>query len=97
MTHVVNSLAAYEVHVARYYANRGAYVAAINRAQQAISDFEGVPATEEALAILVRSYEAMGMTVLRDDAQRVLSKNFPQSPYLKSVNPSKAKSWWRPW
>ena len=96
MTHVVNSLAAYEVHVARYYANRGAHVAAINRAQQAISDFEGVPATEEALAILVKSYDAMGMTVLRDDALRVLTKNYPQSLFLQGKAPARTKSWWRP-
>ena len=32
MTYIVNSLAAYEVHVARYYLSRGAHVAAINRA-----------------------------------------------------------------
>jgi outer membrane protein assembly factor BamD len=97
MVHVVNSLAAYEVHVARYYAKRGAHVAAINRAQQAIADFEGVPAVEEALSILAQSYEAMGMTTLRDDALRVLRKNYPESPYLKGSAPTKTKSWWRPW
>ena len=96
MTHVVNSLAAYEVHVARYYAKRGAHVAAINRAQQAISDYQGVPAIEEALAILVRSYDAMGMTVLRDDALRVLTKNYPQSLFLQGKAPTRTKSWWRP-
>ena len=41
MNYIVNSLAAYEVHVARYYLRRGAYVAAANRAQQAV---HGVPA-----------------------------------------------------
>ena len=46
MTYIVNALAQYEVHVARYYFQRGAYVAAIGRAQQAISDFQNVPATE---------------------------------------------------
>lgn len=97
MTHIVNSLAAYEVHVARYYATRGAHVAAINRAQQAIADYQGVPALEEALAILVTSYDAMGMTQLRDDARRVLVKNFPQSAYLESKSPVRVKSWWRLW
>jgi len=97
MTYIVNSLAAYEVHVARYYASRGAHVAAINRAQQAISDFPGVPANEEALSILVSSYDAMGMTDLRNDAQRVLEKNFPNSLYLKGQGFKKSKSWWRFW
>jgi len=97
MTYIVNSLAAYEVHVARYYASRGAHVAAINRAQQAISDFPGVPANEEALSILISSYEAMGMTDLRNDAQRILEKNFPASLYLKGQAFKKSKSWWRFW
>ena len=97
MTHIVNSLAAYEVHVARYYATRGAHVAAINRAQQAIAEYQGVPALEEALAILVSSYDAMGMTALRDDAKRVLQKNFPKSAYLTPEGPVKARSWWRLW
>jgi len=97
MTHIVNSLAAYEVHVARFYASRGAHVAAINRAQQAIADYQGVPALEEALGILVSSYDAMGMIALRDDAKRVLVKNFPQSTFLLPQNQVKAKSWWRLW
>ena len=96
MTYIVNSLAGYEVHVARYYARRGAYVAAINRAQQALNDYQGVPANEEALAILVYSYDAMGMTQLRDDARRVLEKNFPGSVFL--ANPlagRSSKPWWQ--
>ena len=97
MTHIVNMLAAYEVHVARYYASRGAHVAAVNRAQQAIADYQGVPALEEALAILVSSYQAMGMTALSNDAKRVLEKNFPQSAYLQPEGSAKAKGWWRLW
>ena len=100
MTYIVNSLAAYEVHVARYYASRGAYTAAINRAQVAITDFQGVPAVEEALALLVHAYDALGMTTLRDDARRVLEKNYPQSAFLKAdakavFNPS--SPWWKLW
>jgi outer membrane protein assembly factor BamD len=97
MLHIVNALAAYEVHVARYYASRGAHVAAVNRAQQAIAEYQGVPAVEEALAILVSSYDAMGMNALRDDAKRVLEKNFPQSDYLKAGGVKKSSSWWRLW
>jgi outer membrane protein assembly factor BamD len=97
MLHIVNSLAAYEVHVARYYASRGAHIAAINRAQQAIAEYEGAPALEEALVILVGSYDAMGMAKLRDDAQRVLDKNFPNSTQLKVGKVKKSSSWWRLW
>lgn len=97
MTYIVNALAQYEVHVARYYYERGAYVAAVARAQQAIADYQNVPATEEALYILVRSYDALGMTQLRDDAQRVLQASYPQGSYLQQGFKAKENPWWKFW
>ena len=97
MTYIVNSLAQYEVHVARYYYRRGAYVAAINRAQLALSDYDAVPAQEEALYILVQSYDALGLVQLRDDARRVLEKNYPQSPFLTQGFKGPSNPWWKFW
>jgi outer membrane protein assembly factor BamD len=95
MQYIVNSLAQYEVHVARYYYGRGAYVAAIARAQTAVKDYQGVPAVREAMQILVNSYDALGMTQLRDDAQRVLTASYGQDAD-KDVT-AKQKSWWKLW
>jgi outer membrane protein assembly factor BamD len=98
MTYIVNSLAQYEVHVARYYYSRGAYVAAINRAQSALADYRDVPALEEALGILMRSYDALGMAQLRDDTRRVLEKNYPASAYLGGGGTRIGqRPWWRFW
>lgn len=97
MSFIVNSLAQSEVHVARYYYERGAYLAAINRSQTAIRDYSGVPALEDALFIMVKSYDALGMTDLRDDTQRVLAKNYPQTPYLTQGFKSKNDPWWKIW
>ncbi|MCF8159836.1 MAG: outer membrane protein assembly factor BamD [Polaromonas sp.] len=97
MNYIVNSLAQSEVHVARYYFERRAYLAAINRAQTAITDYQGVPALEEALFIMVKSYDALGMTALRDDTQRVLEKNYPKTPYLVQGFKSKNDPWWKIW
>ena len=94
MTYIVNSLASYEVHVARFYLGKGAYVAAINRAQVAITDYPGVPAAKEALEIMVKSYEAMGIKELKTDSQRVLDKNFPDMP---KPEVKKSGSWWKFW
>jgi outer membrane protein assembly factor BamD len=94
MTYIVNTLASYEVHVARYYHSRGAYVAAINRAQVAITDYPGVPANKEALQILVKSYDALGMQELKADSQRILDKNYPESNKTPDKNPS---AWWKFW
>ena len=94
MAYIVNSLASYEVHVARYYFSKGAYVAAVNRAQLAITDYPGVPASKEALEILVKSYGAMGLTELQADSSRVLEKNFPTLPPSQTTKPT---PWWKFW
>lgn len=97
MTYIVNSLALYEVHVAKYYFSRGAYVAAINRAQLAITDYRDVPALEEAMYIIYKSYEALDIVQFRDDAKRILETSFPKSEFLLSGNKSVARSWWKIW
>jgi outer membrane protein assembly factor BamD len=97
MTYIVNSLALYEVHVARYYFARGAYVAAINRAQLAITDYRDVPALEEAIYIVYQSYDALGIPELRDDAKRVMEKSFPKSEFLQSGMKAESKSWFKLW
>ena len=97
MTYIVNSLAQYEVHVARYYYSRGAFVAAVNRAQTALNDYKDVPALEEALYILMRSYDALGMDTLRDDARRIMEASFPKSDYLANGFKPKSGPWWKLW
>ena len=85
MKFLVNSMASGEVHIARYYYSRGAYVAAANRAQDVVSLYEKTPATEEALNLMVISYDKLGLTELRDDALRVLERTFPKSRFLPAA------------
>jgi len=96
MKYLVNSLASHEVHVARYYMKRGAYIAAANRAQYALLNYAQAPAIEEALFIMVKAYDALGMADLRDDADRVMHKNFPDSTYFKGTGGTK-DPWWMLW
>lgn len=97
MNYIVNSLAAYEVHVARYYFRRGAYIAAANRAQQTVQEFQFSPSAEEALVIMVQSYDRLGLNDLRDDAQRVLAKNFPNSRFASQGLSTRERQWWQIW
>jgi outer membrane protein assembly factor BamD len=97
MAYIVNSLASYEVHVARYYLRRGAYVAAAARAQATVAEFQHTPAVEEALFIMVQSYDKLALTALRDDADRVLRSNFPNSSFVADGLPSRDKPWWKLW
>lgn len=96
MKYLVNALASQEVHVARYYIKRGAYLAAANRAQAAIKTYPDAPAIEEALFALVVSYDKLGMNDLRDDAERVMRRNFPESRYYKDGLDPKVP-WWKLW
>ena len=94
MQWLVNALASHEVHVARYYVARRAYVAAANRAQYALQTYPTATSLEEALFILVKSYDELGMTDLRDDSERIMRKNFPNSPYFKGAVGRK-DPWWK--
>jgi outer membrane protein assembly factor BamD len=84
-------LASNDVHVARFYYRRGATLAAVNRAQAVVKQYQEAPAIEEALAIMMNGYEQLGLSELSADARRVLQKNFPASLYLKSAYDPTAK------
>ena len=96
MKYLVNALASHEVHVARYYIKRTAYVAAANRAQYALLNYPEAPAIEEALYIMVYAYGQMGMDDLREDTERVMRKNFPNSVYYTQGLDRKTP-WWKLW
>jgi len=96
LDYLVNAMASQEVHVARYYVKRGAYIAAANRAQFAVKTYPQAPAIEEAMFILVTAYDKLGMNDLRDDADRIMRKNFPQSRFYKDGLDRKV-AWWRLW
>ena len=96
MKYLVNTLASNEVHVARYYLKRGAYVAALNRAQAAVKTYPFAPANEEALFVMIKAYDKLGLGDLRDDTERVMRKNFPQSDYF-ARGLDRSDAWWKLW
>ena len=96
MEQLVNSLARHELHVARYYLRRGAWLAAVGRAQDVITRFPQSPSRREALDIMVEGYDRMGLTDLRDDAKKVLALNYPGDPMAQEGK--NTTSWLRwPW
>jgi len=92
---LVDTMSQNELFIARYYYDRYAYVAAINRAQIVLTDFEGVPSAEPALYIMMMSYDKLGMTELRDDTQRILLKNFPNTRLIEEGFTDKP-AWYNP-
>lgn len=97
MKYLVNALAQNEVHVARYYMKRNGFVAAANRAQFVVQNYPQAPAVEEAVFIMVKAYDALGMNDLRDGADKVMRTNFPQSKYLTGKGLKPDVPWWRLW
>src|SRR5689334_11703391 len=68
MIYLRNRLADYEVHVARYYMKRGAFVAAAQRAKGCVENFDGAPAMKEALKIMIQAYDRLNLKALADKA-----------------------------
>jgi outer membrane protein assembly factor BamD len=93
MTYLRNRLAEYDLYVAQWYVKRGAWVAAAQRANDVLEQYDGAPAVPEALRIEVQSYRQLGFNDLAANAQRVYDLNFPSGP----PRPSVGKRWWQFW
>jgi len=94
MTYLRNRLAEYEVNVARYYVRRGAYIAAARRAEGVIENYDGAPAEQQALAIMLESYRDLGYTELAANVERVYQANYPATNENVSAS---GKHWWQFW
>ena len=96
MVYLSNALSMYEVHVARYYYNRGAFVASAGRAQQSLVNYPKTPANEHALDVMWRSYEKLGLVQLKDDTLDIMKRTYPASGYFTGELGAK-RPWWKFW
>jgi len=79
-----NALAQYEIHVANYYLERRAYIAALNRGRYVVENFQGTPAVADGVAIMVECYLRLGLNDLADTSLQLLRTNYPDHPALDS-------------
>lgn len=92
MIYLRNRLAQYDIYVARYYVYRGAYLAAAQRANEVIEQYDGAPAEQDALRILMQCYRKLGLKQLADNVQRMYAFNYPAgSPTYTTPN----RRWWQ--
>ena len=75
MLYLRNNLARYEIRVAQYYMKRGAYVAAANRAEYVVQNYQRTPSLRDALALMIVAYGKLGLIELANDTRRVLALN----------------------
>ena len=78
MIHLRNQLAEHELHIANYYMTKEAYLAAANRAGYIVNQFSTTKSVEPALMIMIKAYHALGMQELANDAEKLLTNNFPK-------------------
>ena len=97
MTKLVDALGGNEIAIARYYMKRGAYLAAINRAQKIVEQYQNTRYVEESLAMMELAYKKLGKPQLATDSRRILAGNFPASPYLQKPWRPDDMPWWRYW
>jgi outer membrane protein assembly factor BamD len=91
MAYLFDLQARYEMRVARFYFERNALVAAVNRCRYTLENFPRTPSTEDALGLQTLAYIKMGMPRLADDSERVLKLNFPSSRYFEEILETRSK------
>ena len=79
MLSIKDTLARHELIIADYYMRRGAYLAAANRGKYIVEYYRDSPLVEQALEVMVESYDKLGLTKLKEDTYQVLKLNFPQN------------------
>ena len=77
-----NNLAAYEIHVANYYLERQAYIAAQRRGQYVVENFQGTPSVADGIAVMVETYLRLGLNDLADTSLALLRENYPDHPSI---------------
>lgn len=97
MVYLVNTLAQHELHVARYYMNRTAYLAALNRAKYVLEYYPNTVSVEEALVVSISAYDYMDLTDLKEDTLRILKTNYPENPMVLGKVSSDERVWWKFW
>jgi outer membrane protein assembly factor BamD len=73
-------MAMHEVHIARYYIKRKAYVAAANRASGVIENYQRTPAVPYALEVLKEAYAKLELPDRANDIERIYQQNYPDGP-----------------
>lgn len=97
MIYLVNTLAQHELHVARYYMKRTAFLAALNRAKYVLEYYPNSTSVEEALVISISAYDFMDLTDLKEDTLRILKTNYPQNPMVLGKVSNDERVWWKFW
>ena len=96
MTYLMNKIAEYDLHVARYYMKRKAFVAALNRAKNVYTNYPESVHIEESLVIQYIAYKELKLTDLENSTKKVIDLNYPENDLVLNINNGE-KKWWKFW
>ncbi|MCF6767218.1 outer membrane protein assembly factor BamD [Thiotrichales bacterium 19S11-10] len=88
MIYLKNIIAQYQLNIAQFYLDKGAYVSAINRAKVIVEKYPKTPQVEGALVIMLKSYQRLNLTKLINSTATVIKENYPNNTYLNSLEQS---------
>lgn len=77
MRHARNILAADEIEAGKFYYQKEAYLAALKRGIYVLRNFPRSPAVADALALMVSSYNRLGMAEQAEETRQLLRDSFP--------------------
>lgn len=90
MIYLKNILARHELHIARFYMDREAFVAAANRTNYILQHYQGTPIIPYALETQIKAYRILGLNQLADKSEEIYDYNYPDGPLYPEANPSNA-------
>lgn len=93
MLYLRDNIAKNELHAARYYLRRSAYLAAANRAKYIIENYPQTTVTREALLIMIESYRKLKLHTLEIDANRVLELNDAKGTFVSNITEPANVTW----
>jgi outer membrane protein assembly factor BamD len=96
MTYLMNKIAEYDLHVARYYMKRKAFVAALNRAKNVYLNYPESIHVEEALVIQYIAYKELNLKDLELSTKKIIDFNYPENN-LALDKVEGTKTWWKFW
>ena len=88
MIYLKNAMARHELHIARFYMDREAYVAAANRTNYILEHYEGTPSVPYALEIQIKAYKILGLQGLVEKSTELYNYNYPDGPVYPEADPS---------
>lgn len=86
MIYLRNEMARHELETARFYFDRSAYTATLNRIEYLLSNYDGAPVVPDALALQAEAYDHLGLSELAADSRRILVRNWPDRANLAEAN-----------